>query len=83
MTSKSLLSQGLVILIFLIGCGPEEKGLSPEEKRFVDSLYSNQLVTIRQELDSICKIHQDTIFKLAVDSIKKVRLKEIEELMKH
>jgi hypothetical protein len=71
----------LVIMLGLIGCGSGDVSLTPEEKIVVDSLYTSYSGREGKVLDSICAIEKDTVIKRAIDSITKVRIKEIEQLI--
>jgi hypothetical protein len=79
----SLLFHIVFFSILTMSCGRSDNNLTPEERIVVDSLYN--LMTSKEKLkqDSICKINRDTTFKHAVDSIKKVRIGEIEQLISH
>lgn len=74
------------ILIFLIlisfnGCSNEENNLTDEEFRVADSLFRIREPELQTKLDSVC----DSVYKVQypkmVDSIKKIRMKEISDLI--
>ena len=73
----------LALIMCVIGCGEPDTSLSPEERQVVDSLFSVYSGKEGKFLDSMCLIQRDTVFKYAVDSINKVRIKEIEQLINH
>jgi hypothetical protein len=72
-----------ILPLSILACGDGDNSLSPEEKIVVDSLYNAYVAKESKILDSLCTIKKDTIFIHAVDSIKKVRISEIEQLIKH
>jgi hypothetical protein len=71
----------LAIFGFITSCGDSDTTLTPEEKFYVDSLYNKESAKLKQTYDSLCVINRDTLLKYAIDSVKQVRLKEIEQLM--
>jgi hypothetical protein len=75
-----------VFFIFLIfisfyGCSNEENNLTDEEFRVADSLFRIREPELQTKLDSVC----DSVYKIKypkmVDSIKKIRMKEISDLI--
>ncbi len=70
-------------LILMTSCGRSDNNLTPEERVVVDSLYNVSMSKEKITQDSICLIEKDTTFKYAVDSIKKVRIAEIEQLISY
>ena len=72
----------LVVLLCFTqsACLDETPILSKDDKKLVDSLYSEQRKILLLELDSICTTTFDARVAVAVDSIMKKRLKEIENL---
>lgn len=65
-------------LCLLFACSEEESQyrLTSRERVRVDTLYSKEVKLIRGQLDSICEMNHDSLLKLAVDSILKVRIIE-------
>jgi len=51
------------------------------EMNVIDTLYRNETEILKVELDSLCKIEYDLVYKRSVDSIKAVRLKEIKSIL--
>ncbi len=47
----------------------------------VDTLFERRIKPFNDELDSICSAQMDSLVESKIDSIRKVRLKEIEELI--
>lgn len=79
------------ILIFLLGClfigffsncnkGPETT-LSRDQEIWVDTLFNRMIKQIDAEADSICSRESKYLFDMAVDSIKQVRIIEIEKIL--
>ncbi|HFB99169.1 MAG TPA: hypothetical protein ENJ53_00050 [Phaeodactylibacter sp.] len=46
----------------------------------VDTTYQRRVKILNKELDSICAMQKDSLVRSNIDSIKQVRLKEIEKL---
>lgn len=69
------------LLIILFSCSTREsEKLSPEEKYIVDTMYSNRFTKTKLMADSLCTLKSDSFFSIAIDSIKKARIDEIELL---
>ena len=70
-----------MIVTLLVSCfqGDSDK-LSIEEKYTLDTIYANSLSNFRIMGDSLCNMQKDSFYKMAVDSIKKERIAEIELL---
>lgn len=75
----------LLILIMagavLTGCTEESRELTAEEKYAVDTIFNRQINGYHNFLDSLCKAQHDSLYDVAVDSIKKDRIAEIEMFM--
>ena len=73
-----------LIIILVIGFAsctdPNAGQLTEAQLALVDTLYNRDIDSIRIFYDSLCDAQHDSIFKVAVDSILEVRLKEIEQL---
>jgi hypothetical protein len=72
----------LIILILggaaMTGCTEESRELTAEEKYAVDTIFNRQINGYHNFLDSLCKAQRDSLYDVAVDSIKKERIAEIE-----
>jgi len=66
--------------LILLSCSKDSGRLTPEEKYTLDTLYANNLSSLRATADSLCLVLKDSIYKAAVDSIINDRLEEIELL---
>ncbi|MBL7781496.1 MAG: hypothetical protein JNM22_09800 [Saprospiraceae bacterium] len=75
-----------VVLLGLIagtsGCGSSETPLDAKTREAIDSLSTAQIRVLRVELDSQCQMARVTQMPHLVDSIKQVRLREIQEQLK-
>ncbi len=81
---RKLCSVAIILLCMVCGqwaCSNDSSALSAEEKYAVDTIYNRKIISWRTELDSFCKHQSDTLFFMAVDSLKKERLAEIEMLL--
>jgi hypothetical protein len=77
----SIFLSTLIFCSVCISCGDDDQGLSSQEKTVLDSLYGIQSQRLRLMTDSLCNLNKDTLFKSASDSILKVRMKEIDQLL--
>jgi len=81
---RSLSYTFILITCIYIGstsCTDEIRPLTMAEMNVIDTLYRNETEILKVELDSLCKIEYDLVYKRSVDSIKAVRLKEIKSIL--
>ncbi|MCA0235803.1 MAG: hypothetical protein LCH81_05425 [Bacteroidetes bacterium] len=64
------------------GCGSSETPLDAKTREAIDSLSTAEIRLLRVELDSQCQMARVTQMPQLVDSIKQVRLREIQEQLK-
>ncbi|MCB0663949.1 MAG: hypothetical protein KDC24_14475 [Saprospiraceae bacterium] len=58
-------------------CEGPPKDLSIADKKKVDSLYRDELKSLRSEMDSICRSRRDSLIQTAVDSLLEENIQEI------
>jgi hypothetical protein len=63
----------------MTSCDQANIPLDAESRRMVDSLSASQISNERRINDSLCKQYDRTLLPHLVDSIKQVRLQQIEE----
>jgi hypothetical protein len=68
--------------LFLLACGSQSTPIDADTRTRIDSIANAQIAKAQLEHDSLCKAARITQLPLLVDSIKKVRLHEIEEQLK-
>jgi hypothetical protein len=77
----------LVILLFcwmvLLSCDNAATPLDADTRYAIDSLSGAQMVLDRKRLDSLCLENRKIELPRLVDSMKQVRLREIEEKLRH
>lgn len=56
--------------------------MDAETRIAIDSIVTAQNTLVRKEIDSLCAIYEKNMLPHLIDSIKKVRLREIEEQLK-
>lgn len=73
----------LIILFFIsiLACSNEENNLTDEEFRVADSLFRIKEPELQSKLDSVCDSVYKAQYPKMVDSIKKIRMKEISDLI--
>lgn len=69
-------------LIVLNACGNPNVPLDADTRQAIDSISSEQIRVARAELDTLCQQRHATELPRLVDSIKRVRLREIQEQLK-
>lgn len=72
----------LLLLPLLTACGSGATPLDSDTRLRIDSIAGAQTRLVQTEIDSLCKSQRITLMPSLVDSIKQVRLREIEEQMK-
>lgn len=73
----------ICFLFFMISCENEKNTeLTPVEKKMVDSLYNKNIDSLMKNTQHNCDSIHDEYYKSAIDSLKKRRLTEIQELFK-
>lgn len=72
----------LAVAASLLSCGNSSTPLDAETRDRIDSLANAQISDIQVKHDSLCKNAQQTQLPRLVDSIKQIRLQEIEEQLK-
>ena len=73
----------LFIAVIFFSCQGDEKTFTREENKIIDSLYRIKIKELRPKLDTVCDSVYDLTFPVFVDSIKKVRQKEIIDLIQN
>jgi len=65
-----------------LSCGIAETPLDANTRQAIDSLSTAEIRVLRVELDSQCQMARVTVVPQLVDSIKQLRLREIEEQLR-
>ena len=73
---------GLAPFLFLLSCRAQDTPLDADTRARIDSIANAQIALAQVEHDSLCRAAKITQLPLLVDSIKKIRLREIEEQLK-
>lgn len=71
----------LIFFLLFFSCSAIDEPLNKEERKLVDSLYRSHLVAINDSLDSLCLEKYENLLQHYIDSIREVRLTEINELL--
>jgi len=72
----------LLVALCLPACDSANTPLDAETRFRIDSLVNVQIAQAQKEHDSLCKAANMTQLPLLIDSIKKIRVREIEEQLK-
>jgi hypothetical protein len=64
-----------------MACTDAPKGISTADQILVDSLFNIEKEGMQFELDSLCNLEKDRVFKWAVDSISRQRIEEINQII--
>lgn len=70
----------LSVFLFICSgaCRNPDKPLDAYTRRIIDSLASEETKLVRAEMDTLCIRNRSTVLPHLVDSIRQVRLREIE-----
>lgn len=71
-----------VIALSLAACGSPNTPLDADTRIRIDSIANAEIAKAQVKYDSLCKAAKTTQLPHLVDSIKKIRLREIEEQLK-
>ena len=66
----------------LLACGSQNTPLDADTRIRIDSIANAEIAKAQVRQDSLCKVAQTTRLPQMIDSIKKIRLREIEEQLK-
>ena len=77
---KRCLFFGCAILL-LVSCTKRPVSPSKASRRAIDTIYQQQIILIQPQIDSMCAHIEDSIFRVASDSILKERTQEMIELV--
>ncbi|MFK7775438.1 MAG: hypothetical protein AB8F94_25075 [Saprospiraceae bacterium] len=72
----------ILVSIFPTSCVDDSTEMDIVFKNSVDTLFHRGIKQFNQDLDSICAMQKDSLILYKMDSIKKIRLKEIEKLIR-
>jgi hypothetical protein len=64
------------------GCGNNSAPLDAETRTLIDSIANVQVALAQKQYDSLCLVAQTTVLPNLIDSLKKERLREIQEQLK-
>ena len=70
------------LCFLLAACGTRQVRIPTSTKRAIDTLAAKEIVELRPTLDSLCKLRQDSIIRVAMDSIIERRSLEISKIVK-
>lgn len=80
--SSRIVILALGVGLLLVACEPEPpKKLTKTEKYTVDTTFNKMKDSLYKEMDKKCELIFDSLFQVAVDSIKTNRLEEIQALL--
>jgi len=79
---RQLVLIGLLVLLTAMSCGKRTVKVDRVMKKIIDTTSAPIKVLLREELDSICAVQQDSMVAAAVDSILAVRQVEIQKIAK-
>ena len=71
-----------VYCLLFAACGSPNTPLDADTRRVIDSISTYQINLARTELDTLCQRQRVAEMPRLVDSIKQIRLREIEEKLK-
>lgn len=79
---KSLLYLGICLTIGLFSCSPPPPpSLNKEQKKIVDSLYRQNLDSVKKEIQLLCEEQHTSIYQHAIDSIQELRKEEFQSIL--
>lgn len=79
---RHLVLIGLLAMLTAMSCGKRTVKVDRVMKKIIDTTSAPIKVLLREELDSLCTVRQDSMVAAAVDSILAVRQAEIQKIAK-
>ena len=73
---------GILAILLSPACAKRKVKVDRVMRKIIDTTAAPQKVLLREQLDSICEIKQDSMVAAAVDSILKVRNFEVQKIAK-
>ncbi len=72
-----------ISLLFISGCLSDETTpqLTPDQKKYVDSVFNSHVRLIRKQSDLACDSLREELFQNYVDSIMELRLIEVDQII--
>jgi hypothetical protein len=81
MKTKSI---GFILIFFLLSCNSDKRtNLSSNEKKYADSIYNISFDSLKKVTKIECDSLYKAVFETTMDSLKPIRLKEIDELFEN
>ena len=71
-----------IVCLFFSACGNPNTPLDAGTRQAIDSIAAAETRKTRVEIDSLCNIDRSSVLPRLVDSIKQIRLREIQEQLK-
>ncbi len=80
---RPLIGGGLLLLLVTLHwqCEDPDRPLTRAERNLIDSFYRKELIVLQGQLDSLCEVKHDSIFRSKFDSILQKREAERKETM--
>lgn len=74
---------GILLCVLFIGCDDTEpkQRINAHQRKLLDSLYSVEIKAVKKEAGYICNDLRDSLFPLYVDSIRELRLIEVDQII--
>ena len=74
----------LIMCMFLleISCTTESITPTRRSREIIDSIYQRKIILLQPQMDSICRVLNDSLFKISSDSIMTSREVEMINLVK-
>lgn len=74
---KYLIWFGILIFVWsVLACKEQDPPLTRSEKKWIDTLYQNEVKLIKKKIDSVCIAQNDSIYTQNFDSILQKRKDE-------
>ncbi len=73
----------IAFALIIFSCGKEEnKKITPEERFIIDTTSANEVYKLRKLWENQCKLKMDSMVRFAIDSLKTVTIKKIDQKIK-
>lgn len=75
------LTAAFLLLVLLGSCTSRRVEPTRSSRHTIDTLFSQKIIELKPEMDSVCGAYYNNIYSAAVDSIRKVRDLEMKTLV--
>jgi hypothetical protein len=70
-----------IAILTLLACARRPVTPTRESRRAIDTMFTQQVMQLQPAMDSFCAKYGDSIYQVAIDSMLRERMAEMQELV--